>query len=53
MLKMMFAAFATATCLQPALAQTGSETETELPGRLSSYFQMTPETLEDYAPERQ
>ncbi|HCR67322.1 MAG TPA: hypothetical protein DIW38_12570 [Oceanicaulis sp.] len=51
MLKMMLAAFATATCLQPALAQTGSETETELPGRLSSYFQMTPETLEGYAPE--
>ncbi|WP_440959247.1 hypothetical protein ACFELO_03795 [Oceanicaulis sp. LC35] len=51
MLKMMLAAFAAAMPLQSALAQTGAETEAELPGRLDSYFQMTPETLEGYAPE--
>ena len=51
MLRMILTAFAGGTLLQSALAQTEPEAEAELPGRLSAYFQMTPETLEGYAPE--
>ena len=50
MLKSMLAAFAGAMFFQSALAQSDTETETELPFHIGYFFSRTPASLEGYEP---
>ena len=51
MLKTIYVAFAGAMLFQSAFAQSDAGPDTGLPDKINSYFEMTPETLEGYAPE--
>lgn len=51
MLKTIYVAFAGAMLFQSAFAQSDAGPDTGLPDKIDSYFEMTPDTLEGYAPE--
>ena len=49
--KIIYVAFAGAMLFQSAFAQSDAGPDNGLPDRIVSYFDMTPEVLEGYAPD--